>query len=69
MAGKGEVKYAGLTCINPAVVTNRLLELHLVDLDATQFVFELLVEVECVSIIDLFGLWDLQEDSSLPKRQ
>ena len=52
-----------------AVFTYCLLELHLVDLDATQFVFELLVEVECVRITDLFRLWDLQEDSSLPQRQ
>lgn len=43
----------------------RLLHLDLIDLDAEQFVFEVIVEIESVSVLHVFASGVLVEDSSL----
>ncbi len=47
----------------------RFLHLDLVDLDAEQFVFEVIVEIETVSILHIFSSRVLVEDTCLPAGQ
>lgn len=47
----------------------RFLHLNLVDLDAEQFVFEIIVEIETVSVLHIFPSRVLVEDPCFSTRQ
>ena len=51
------------------ITTHRLPELNLINLDATEFVLEVLVELEGVCILHLLSLWGLEQHSCLAQRQ
>lgn len=49
--------------------SHRLFHLNLVDFDAEEFVFEVAVEVEAISVLHVFPSWNFIEYASFPAGQ
>ena len=58
----------GPECLPPWTRSYRFFHLDLVDLDPEEFVFEVVVARELVSVLDVFALRDLGEDPGFAAR-